>query len=194
MGIPSAAFRAGDCYIEYAFEGVLFRYEKLTGRFFRKFYDERETEVPFDSELLNDSQRSGVQTTAERYASGRAPARVPSAEAAEGGISRAAVAYQRSRPYWLTVSQRDVTGMGDVEVGADGRLEVVTAADSIRGLLEVLVSDLNGRPRLEVTFAGTPMAIDKDSKDFDFGLRLELERRGLHKIAESSYYYGRSSL
>lgn len=71
MGIPNEAFKGGDLYIEYGFEEVLFRYEKKTSRFFRKFYDEsHEHEVPHDSELLCEATCSGVLTTAERYFSG----------------------------------------------------------------------------------------------------------------------------
>ena len=87
------------------------------------------------------------------------------------------------------------TRSGDIEVGADGRLEVIKAVDPIKGLLEKIASDINFQPCLEVTYADEmPIAIDKKSKDYDFALRLELEKRELTVIAESSFYWGRSSL
>ena len=48
-------------------------------------------------------------------------------------FSRMAVKYQRIRPYWFSVKyQDDYTRQGEIEVGADGRLEVIKAADSIK--------------------------------------------------------------
>jgi len=192
MGIPNAAFRAGDLCIEYRFEDVLFRYEKETGRFFRKFYNQsHEVEVPHDSKLLCDAECSGVLTTAERYFSGGAPEADPTADS----FSRMAVKYQRIRPYWLSVMHlKDYARSGDIEVGADGGLEVIKAADSIKELLEKAVSDINSQSYLEVTCADDiPITIYKTSKDYDLGLRLELKKRELTVIAESSFYQGRSS-
>ena len=125
MGIPNAAFRTGDLYIEYAFEDVLFRYEKESGRFFRKFYDSsREQEIPHDSKLLTEATCSGVLTTAERYTAGGAPE--PIANPTADSLSRVAVKHQRTRPYWLTVTHQDsYTRSGDIEVGEDGRLELL---------------------------------------------------------------------
>lgn len=194
MGIPQAAFRAGDLYIEYWFEDVLYRYEKETGRFFRKFYkNTQEIEVPYDSKLLCDAKCRGVLTTAERYFSGGAPvAEDPSADS----FSRMAVKYQRIRPYWLGVMYlNDHARCGYIEVGADCGLEVIDAADSIKEYLEKAVSDINSHPYLEVTCADDiPFTIHKTSKDFDFGLHLELKKRELTVIGESSSYQGRSSL
>lgn len=193
MGIPNSAFRSGDLYIEYGFESVLFRYEHDTARYFRKFYREsREVEVPHDSELLCDATCSGVLTTAERYHSGDAPVADPTADR----FSRVAVSYQRIRPYWLSVMhRRDYACSGDVEVGADGGLQVVGAADSVKELLESAISDINTRPCLEVTCAdGAPITVDRKTKDYDLGLRLELKSREFTVIAESSFYRGRSRL
>jgi hypothetical protein len=193
MGIPTSAFQAGDLYIEYGFEEVLFRYEKETARFFCKFYNEtHEDEFPHDSKLLCEARCSGVLTTAERYFSGGAPVADPTADS----FSRMAVKHQRIRPYWLSVMHlKNYTRSGDIEVGADGRLEVIKAADSIKELLEKVVSDINSRPCLNVTYADEmPMTIDKKSKDYEFGLRLELKKRELTVIAETSFYLGRSSL
>ena len=193
MGIPNAAYRAGDLYIEYLFEDVLYRYEKETGRFFRKFYKHsQEIEVPYDSKLLCEAKCRGVLTTAERYFSGGAPVEDPTADS----FSRMAVKYQRIRPYWLVVKYlNDYALSGDIEVGADGGLEVIDAVDSIKELLEKAVSDINSQSYLEVTCADDiPITIHKMSKDYDFGLRLELKKRELRVIAESSSYQGWSSL
>ena len=192
MGISNAAFKTGDLYIEYGFEKVLFRYEKETARFFRKFYNEsHEREVPHDSELLCEAECSGVLTTAERYFTGGAPAPVvnPTADS----FSPMATKYQRTRPYWLSVTHlKSYTRSGDIEVGADGRLEVIKATDSLREFLEKVVSEINLKPCLTVTCTdGIPITIYKKSKNYDFSLRLELKKQGLTVIAESSFYRGR---
>lgn len=192
MGIPNAAFQAGDLYIEYGFEEVLFRYEKQTARFFRKFYNEsHEQEVPHDSKLLCEARCSGVLTTAERYFSGGAPVADPTVDS----FSRMAVKHQRIRPYWLSVMHLNhYARSGDIEVGTDGHLEVIKAADSIKELLERVVLDINLHPCLNVICTDDmPITIEKTSKDYDFGLRLELKKRDLRVIAESSFYLGRSS-
>jgi hypothetical protein len=195
MGIPSAEFRAGDLYLEYGFEEVLFRYEKETARFFRKFYNEsHEHEVPHDSDLLSEAICSGVLTTAERYFTGGAPE--PVANPTAGSFSRVAARYQRTRPYWLSVTHlNSYTRTGDIEVGADSRLKLIKAADSIKELLKEAISDINSRPCLTLICADDiPITIYKKSKDYDFGLRLELKKRKLTVVAESSFYLGRSSL
>ncbi len=193
MGIPQAAFEAGDLYIEYGFEEMLFRYEKVTGRFFGKFYNAaQEHEVPQDNNLLCEARCSGVLTTAERYSAGGAPAPVTPPSAA--GFSTLAVAYQRIRPYWLSVKYRNShTRAGDIEVGVDGRLEVLTADDSIKQLLEDVVAELNRLPGLPLTSAdGAAISVSRQSADYDFGLRLELKNREFSVTSESSFYQGRS--
>ena len=192
MGIPSSVFKAHDFYVEYGFEDVLFRYEKETNRFFCKFYDKTdEHEVPYDQKLLCDATLSGVLTTAERYFSGGAPVADPAADS----FSRMAVKYQRIRPYWHSVMhQNDYTRTGDIEVGADGRLEVIKAVGSIKELLEKAVSEINSQPGLSVTYGDeAPITVDRNSKDYEFGLRLELKKRELTVISESSYHRGRSN-
>ncbi len=191
MGIPTSAFRAGDLYIEYLFEDVLFRWEKESRRVFCKFYsDTREHERPHDNKLFCDARLSGVLTTAERYFSGGAP----EADSTGDSFSSMAVKYQRTRPYWISVMQRrDYSRSGDIEVGADGRLKVIKAAESVKSLLEEIVSDINSQPFLSVTLGDEhPITVDKESKDYDLGLRLELKKWELTVISESSYYRGRS--
>ena len=171
----------------------MFRYEKESARFFCKFYrDTQEHERPHDNKLLCDAELSGVLTTAERYLSGGAPAVDPTADS----FARMAVKYQRIRPYWLSVMQgKDYSRDGDIEVGADGRLEVIKAAASIESLLEKIVSDINSQLCLRVTCGDEPpITVDKQSKDYDLGLRLELKKRELTVISESSYYSGRSEV
>jgi len=195
MGIPNTAFKAGDLYIEYGFEKVLFRYEKKTARFSRKFYsDSHEREIPHDSELLCEAECSGVLTTAERYFTGGAPA--PLANPTADNFSHVAIKYQRTKPYWLSVKHlNNYTNSGDIEVGADGSLEVIKVADSIKEFLEKVVLDINNKLFLTVTCAdGIPITVYRKSKDYDFGLRLELKKRELTIIAESSFYHGRSNL
>lgn len=195
MGIPSAAFKAGDLYIEYAFEEALFRYEKDTARFFRKFYTQsHEHEVQHDSRLLCEAICSGVLTTAQRYVTGGAPP--PIADPTADGFSRMAVKYQRTRPYWLSVThQKSYTRSGHIEVRVDGRLEVIEATDSIKELLEEVASDINVQSCLTVTCAdGMPIAVCKKSEEYDFGLRLVLKKRELTVVSESSFRRGRSDL
>jgi hypothetical protein len=195
MGIPNAAFKAGDLYIEYGFEKVLFRYEKKTARFYRKFYsDSHEHEIQHDSDLLCEAECSGVLTTAERYFTGGAPA--PLANPLSDSFPHMAIKYQRTRPYWLSVKHlKSYRNSGDIEVGADGSLEIIKANDSIKEFLGKVVSEINNNLFVTVTCAdGIPITIYRKSKDYDFGLRLELKKRGFTVIAESSFYQGRSSL
>lgn len=61
------AFLKGDVYIDYAFESVKFRYEKASGRVFRRFYGEAEDEVEPSNPLYNDAIRTGAAITREQY-------------------------------------------------------------------------------------------------------------------------------
>jgi hypothetical protein len=71
MPLTSAAFRAGDVYIDYPQETVMFHYERKTRKVFRRFYGERvETEIPHTSNLYNEAKRIGEQITADRYSAG----------------------------------------------------------------------------------------------------------------------------
>lgn len=191
MGIPNAAFRASDLYIEYVFEEVLFRYENESGRFFCKFYtDIKEHERNHDNRLLNDAILSGVLTTAERYLNGGGRDHNPTAET----FSRVAVNFQRTKPYWIgVIHHRDYTRSGEIEVAANGFLEVIEAAAPVESLLERTVTEINSQPVLSVAFGGAPpITVDRQSKDYDLALRLELKRHELSVSSESSYYRGRS--
>jgi len=68
MPVPSEAFRAGDVYIDFPQEQVMFHYVHVGGKVFRRFYGEQgEVEVPYTSNLFREAERIGVVTTAERY-------------------------------------------------------------------------------------------------------------------------------
>ncbi|HOI75538.1 MAG TPA: hypothetical protein PLO63_15440 [Syntrophales bacterium] len=61
------AFRQGDVYLDYPFEDVKFRYEKQTGKVFRRFYGQAEEEVSHSSNLYHDAISAGKQITREEY-------------------------------------------------------------------------------------------------------------------------------
>ncbi len=72
VGILTSAFQAGDVYIDFPYEEVMFRYEKQTGRVFRKFYGEAtEDEVDRSLNLYAEARVAGTQTTAEEYSRGK---------------------------------------------------------------------------------------------------------------------------
>ena len=192
MGIPLSAFQTGDLFIEYAFEEVLFRYEKGSRKYFGKRYGHSdEHEVPHDFSFLGEARTSGFLTTAARYSSEG----VPTAEPADG-FSRMALRHQRIRPWWMSVAYLgNYTRSGTLEVGTDGTLLIIKAVDSIKELLDRVVSDINSQPCIAVTYREeAPINVDKHSEDYAFALHLELKKRDLHVYGESSYYQGRSSL
>jgi hypothetical protein len=61
------AFRQGDVYLDYPFEDVKFRYEKQTGKVYRRFYGQAEQEVSYSSNLFRDAISAGKQITSEEY-------------------------------------------------------------------------------------------------------------------------------
>src|SRR4051794_32669799 len=75
-------FREGDVYLDFPYEDVKFRFEKATGKYYRRFYRQAEDEVPFDSALLHEAISAGRQITREEYLSD-AEATPPPAAAAE---------------------------------------------------------------------------------------------------------------
>ena len=54
-------FIKGDVYIDYPFEAVKFRYDKKSGKVYRRFYGEAEEEIPHSSDLYNQAIRTGKQ-------------------------------------------------------------------------------------------------------------------------------------
>jgi hypothetical protein len=72
MGIPISAFEAGDVYIDFPYEEVMFRYDSKTGKVFRRFYgDAVEKEVDLASNLYADATIAGTQITQLEYQRGR---------------------------------------------------------------------------------------------------------------------------
>lgn len=71
MPVPLAAFERGDVYIDYAFEDAKFRYEKASGKVFRRFYGQSEVEIRPDSEIYNQAITSGREITRDAYLSDR---------------------------------------------------------------------------------------------------------------------------
>jgi hypothetical protein len=67
MVVPLAAFQKGDVYIDYAFEDAKFRYEKQTGRVFRRFLGQSEDEIRQDSDLYTQAILSGREITRDEY-------------------------------------------------------------------------------------------------------------------------------
>jgi len=61
------AFIKGDVYLDYPFEQAKFRYEKESGRVYRRFYGQPEDEILPGSSLYNDAIRTGKQITREEY-------------------------------------------------------------------------------------------------------------------------------
>lgn len=69
MAVPNKAFLVGDVDIDYPQETVLFRYEKATGKSYRKFYgDAMESEITHSSTLSNEAILMGEKITAKEYA------------------------------------------------------------------------------------------------------------------------------
>ena len=61
------ACRRGDVFLDYPFEDVKFRYEKKTGKVFRRFYGQPDREVSFSSNLFRDALSAGKQISREEY-------------------------------------------------------------------------------------------------------------------------------
>jgi hypothetical protein len=61
------AFRKGDVYLDFPYESAKFRYEKRTGRVFRRFYGKAEVEIPSDSKLYHEAILAGTQITRDEY-------------------------------------------------------------------------------------------------------------------------------
>jgi hypothetical protein len=61
------AFQKGDVYIDFPAEDVKFRYEKQTGKVFRRFYGQPEVEIDRSSNLFRDAISSGTQISPDEY-------------------------------------------------------------------------------------------------------------------------------
>ena len=74
MGIEKGPlFAAGDVYVDYPFEEVMFRWDRTTGSVFRKFYGKKEWPRPIahDNRLANDALRWGRQINRDEYLRGK---------------------------------------------------------------------------------------------------------------------------
>jgi hypothetical protein len=67
VGIPFAAFAVGDVYIDYAHEDAKFRYDKTTGKVYRRFHGGAEDEIPPSSELYHQAIQGGREITRDEY-------------------------------------------------------------------------------------------------------------------------------
>jgi len=61
------AFLAGDVYIDFPYENAKFRYEKKTGKVYRRFYGEAEAGISPSSALYNDAISAGKLISREEY-------------------------------------------------------------------------------------------------------------------------------
>nr|EUJ16448.1 hypothetical protein RSP673_00085 [Ralstonia solanacearum P673] len=73
MGVNKGErFSREDIYIDYPFEEVMFRWDHVEKKAYRKFYGERESgPVPHDNNLYNEALRSGDEITREAYTTGK---------------------------------------------------------------------------------------------------------------------------
>ena len=61
------AFIAGDVYLDFPYEDAKFRYDKKTGRVFRRFYGQPEEEISPSSTLYNDAISAGKLIKRDEY-------------------------------------------------------------------------------------------------------------------------------
>jgi len=61
------AFIEGDVYIDYPYEDVKFRFEKETGKVYKRRYGGVEMEIPGNSKLYYEARRGGCAITREEY-------------------------------------------------------------------------------------------------------------------------------
>ena len=66
MGILDAMLE-GAVFIDFPYERAKFRYEKDTGKVYRRFYGKTENEIPPSSNLYNQAICEGDQITREEY-------------------------------------------------------------------------------------------------------------------------------
>jgi hypothetical protein len=71
MLLSATDFASRDIFIDYPFEGAMFRWDHEKQRVFRRFYREREVEIPQDSDLFTQAIIAGREITKDEYLSGR---------------------------------------------------------------------------------------------------------------------------
>jgi GNAT superfamily N-acetyltransferase len=140
MPIPSDAFERGDVYIDYAFENALFRYENATGKVYRRFYNEREDEVPPSSELYTQAIMSGRAITRdEYYADPDTPPTIRAARPEDAALLAAAEREVAALPKRVATTPAEIDDAAlrgmivDLEDRGRGRYLVAEYADRIVG-------------------------------------------------------------
>lgn len=71
MRIPARTYAERDVYLDYPFEGVMFRWGHDSRSWFRRFYGEGEVPVPPRDELHVDAQRFGEEISKAEYLRGQ---------------------------------------------------------------------------------------------------------------------------
>jgi hypothetical protein len=74
MGVSKGErFAREDIFVDYDFEEVMFRWEYLEEKFYRKFYGKAEhpEPIPKSNRLLNDALRFGDEITKDDYLKGK---------------------------------------------------------------------------------------------------------------------------
>lgn len=73
MGVAKGErFSREDIFVDYPFEEVMFRWDHVERKTYRKFYGEREFgPIPHDNGLYNEALRSGEEVTRETYVAGK---------------------------------------------------------------------------------------------------------------------------
>lgn len=74
MGINKGEkFLQQDVFVDYEFEKVMFRCDRLTNKIYRKFYNEQEfsSEIPGSNNLFNEALCFGVEITENDYLIGK---------------------------------------------------------------------------------------------------------------------------
>jgi len=68
VGVMPDRFRAGDVYLFYDQESVMFRWDRRTRKCYRKFVGHREeSEIPHSNKLFNDATRFGQEISRDQY-------------------------------------------------------------------------------------------------------------------------------
>ncbi len=57
----------GNIYLDYPYEDAKFRWDKGTGKVYRRFYGKREVEIDHTSNLFNEAISAGEQITRDDY-------------------------------------------------------------------------------------------------------------------------------
>ncbi len=68
--VAMEAFLKGDVFLDYPFEDAKFRFEKETGKVFRRFYGQPEKEIDPSSALYNEAISAGQTISREDYLRG----------------------------------------------------------------------------------------------------------------------------